>query len=527
MSCTDKVAIYARVSTDEQAKKMASIPNQIESLEKYCANQGLEIYGRYKDEGWSGATLDRPELQRLLSDARDNKFKMVLVHRTDRLARSIPLTVSLVLQTFDKMNISFVSITEPYDTSTPGGRMFFVQLASFADFERELIRERMTEGRLRKARSGKWVAATAHYAYDVDKNQNLVLNPERAKIFRQIIAWTLEGKSGRWIEGKLNSMGIPPYSDVKGFKRKHSYHKWHQSNIRDMVLNPIIIGQADFAGIKISAPPIITEEQFNWIKRQYVKNKANARRNTHHFYLLRGILFCKRCGSLLWGRKKTRIRGSGLVYKFSQYYCPRASSHSPCGMRPINIPLVEDRVWELAQNLVMDSKKLTDAVKARNMDLFANKLVTEDRLAEYDKSIKSLKAELDRLLSLYSQGQIFTVEELDAKARKVKAEIADINIARDSLLKTEERLSEQRSHLNNAMEYFKSIRTRLAAFSQEERRKLVERLFPVIKVEWDETKKVHTLDIEGDISIFPPSNVELSGGSPAVNDAHRKRSGGR
>ncbi|HEV2418932.1 MAG TPA: recombinase family protein [Terriglobia bacterium] len=151
-----KAALYARVSTRDQSCEM-----QVRELEEYCERRGWEIYGprplatglvcqaqtptEYRDLAMSGATKSRPALDALMSDARLKKFDVVVVYRYDRFARSLHHLVS-AFEEFRSLGIDFVSLHEQIDTTTPNGRLVFGIMASIAEFERELIRERVRSG---------------------------------------------------------------------------------------------------------------------------------------------------------------------------------------------------------------------------------------------------------------------------------------------------------------------------------------------------------------------------------------------
>ena len=142
-----KAALYARVSTaNGQSPEM-----QTRELREYVARRGWEIAGEYVDAGISGARERRPALDRLLADARRRRFDAVVVWRYDRFARSLRQLVN-ALEEFRALGIDFVSLREGVDTSTPNGRLVFGIFASIAEFERELIRDRVRAG-LRNARA--------------------------------------------------------------------------------------------------------------------------------------------------------------------------------------------------------------------------------------------------------------------------------------------------------------------------------------------------------------------------------------
>jgi DNA invertase Pin-like site-specific DNA recombinase len=136
-----KAALYARVST-----QMAQDPAmQLRELRDYCERRGWEVAGEYIDVGISGARERRPELDRLVADSRRRRFDAVLVYRYDRFARSLRQLVNALAE-FDALGIQFVSLHEGVDTSTPNGRLVFGIFASIAEFERELIRDRVRSG---------------------------------------------------------------------------------------------------------------------------------------------------------------------------------------------------------------------------------------------------------------------------------------------------------------------------------------------------------------------------------------------
>ena len=145
-----RAAIYGRVSTNNgQNPEM-----QVRELREYCQRRGWQIAGEYVDEGISGAKEKRPALDRLINDARRRKFDAVVVYRYDRFARSLRQLVN-ALEEFRALGIEFVSIHEGVDTSTPNGRLVFGIFASIAEFERELIRDRVKSGLRNAVAKGK------------------------------------------------------------------------------------------------------------------------------------------------------------------------------------------------------------------------------------------------------------------------------------------------------------------------------------------------------------------------------------
>jgi len=176
-----KAAIYARVST--QAAQDPAM--QLRELREYCQRRGWEIAGEYIDVGVSGAAERRPGLNRLLDDARHRRFDAALVYRYDRFARSVRQLVNALAE-FEALGIQFVSLHEGVDTSTPNGRLVFGIFASIAEFERELIRERVRSGLAAARAQGKRLG-----------------RPRREVDFGRIVSLRAQGRSWRAIAREL------------------------------------------------------------------------------------------------------------------------------------------------------------------------------------------------------------------------------------------------------------------------------------------------------------------------------------
>ena len=147
-----QVAIYIRVSTQEQAQEGYSVEQQTERLTAYCKAKDWPIVDIYIDPGFSGANIQRPALQRLFSDIKAGKVDCVLVYKLDRLSRSQKDTLYMIEDVFLAKSVDFVSMQENFDTSTPFGRAMIGILSVFAQLEREQIKERMSMGRMGEPR---------------------------------------------------------------------------------------------------------------------------------------------------------------------------------------------------------------------------------------------------------------------------------------------------------------------------------------------------------------------------------------
>jgi site-specific DNA recombinase len=204
---TERVALLLRVSSEEQRDR-ETIEIQREFLQEYCRLYGLEVAQIYADDGLSGTIPlhERPEGRRLLEDAKEGKFFTLLVYRLDRLGRSLLVTVD-AHDRLQACGVALMSATEPIDTSNPSGSLIFQMLASFAEYERETIRERTRAGLHRAYRGGKHFGA-APYGYRTDESGFLQVVPEEAEIVREIIENVAEGSTLYAEAKRLNDLGL-------------------------------------------------------------------------------------------------------------------------------------------------------------------------------------------------------------------------------------------------------------------------------------------------------------------------------
>jgi site-specific DNA recombinase len=184
-----RCAVYTRKSSEEGLEmEFNSLEAQRESCEAYVASQRAEgwllVPDRYDDGGFSGGTLDRPALKRLLADIEASKVDVVVVYKIDRLSRSL-MDFSRLVEVFDQHTVTFVSVTQSFNTTTSMGRLTLNILLSFAQFEREVIGERIRDKFAASRKRGMWMGGWAPLGYEV-KNRKLIVNEVDAKLVRSI-----------------------------------------------------------------------------------------------------------------------------------------------------------------------------------------------------------------------------------------------------------------------------------------------------------------------------------------------------
>ena len=205
---TERIALYLRVSSEEQ-RNCETIEIQREFLEQYCGLYELEVAGIYEDDGISGTIPlhERPDGRRLIEDAKAGEFQTVIVSKLDRLGRTLLVIVD-AHDRLQEVGVALRSGREPIDTSNPSGRLIFQMLASFAEYERETIRERTQAGQRRAFKNGRQMGAIP-YGYDISQDNSFVVVEEEARVVRQIIANIASGATLYSEAKRLNDEGEP------------------------------------------------------------------------------------------------------------------------------------------------------------------------------------------------------------------------------------------------------------------------------------------------------------------------------
>jgi site-specific DNA recombinase len=334
LGSSERVALCLRVSSEEQRER-ETIEIQREFLQEYCRLYSLEVVQIYADDGVSGTVPlhERPEGRRLLEDAKEGKFSTLLVYRLDRLGRSLLVTVD-AHDRLQACGVALKSATEPIDTSNPSGRLIFQMLASFAEYERETIRERTSAGLHRAYRGGKHFGA-APYGYRTDDRSLLQIVPEEAEIVREIIGNVAEGSTLYAEAKRLNDLDLatPGWRYGNGKKRPGA-KLWSVMTVSNLVRQPAYSGvhrvkTNDGKDVVEQLVPVVVEPGLQEQEMAVLEENSRYRnRKNDRRYLLRSLVRCATCGGACTGHTSSR-RG-----KKYHYYACRAAKTYNFGMAP-------------------------------------------------------------------------------------------------------------------------------------------------------------------------------------------------
>jgi len=248
-----RCAIYTRKSSEEGLEQdFNSLHAQREACESFIRSQQGEgwrlIKTHYDDGGFSGGTMERPALQRLLEDIRQKLVDVVVVYKVDRLTRSLSDFAKMV-EIFDSHGVSFVAVTQQFNTTTSMGRLTLNVLLSFAQFEREVTGERIRDKIAASKRKGMWVGGLVPLGYEV-RNRQLAIQPSAAETVREIFRRYCELGSVRLLKDELDRRGIRSKVRVAGNGKRSGGESFSRGALYTLLGNPIYIGEVRHKGTR-------------------------------------------------------------------------------------------------------------------------------------------------------------------------------------------------------------------------------------------------------------------------------------
>jgi site-specific DNA recombinase len=310
-----RCAIYTRVSTDQGLEQdFNSLDAQYDAAQAYIRSQAHAgwtlLRGKYDDGGFSGGNTDRPALQRLLQDVRARKVDVIVVYKVDRLTRSLADFAKLV-ELFDQHNVSFVSVTQQFNTTTSMGRLTLNVLLSFAQFEREVTSERI---RLRPPSKGFWVGGMVPLGYDT-KNRKITVNEAEAERVRAIFQGYLQLGSLNPLMADLRQQGIVTKRRILKSGKTVGGIPFTRGSLAHLLRNRFYIGEVTFKGEVLNGEqaPILDRDLFEAVQARLTE-QAISHRATRigSEALLTGRIFDDR-GNLM---SPSHARKGGIKYRY-------------------------------------------------------------------------------------------------------------------------------------------------------------------------------------------------------------------
>lgn len=447
-----------------------------------------------------------------MQDARDKEFETVLVYRQDRFFRNL----SLLLNTLDELNnlgISFKSVTEPFDTSTPTGRAMLASFGTMAQWERESKLASRNDGMIKAMRAGKYLSGTPPFGYDFDRvTQKLEINDEESSIIRMLFSWLVDERLSEYkIQKKINTMKIPTKFDRLGradLKRTKSTCWWNRGTIGRIFRNQIYCGIFDYRKYKdpnrtrngynlrpkedwitVEMPDlaIISKETFEKAQKQLKKNLELSPRKTKQVYVFRTKITCGLDGRRFQGATRPADKSRHVLNECKYYFCSgNYSSFTPnkCPAQSVSESRLLPSVWESLKKLLAAPEIVMKQLEGyRNQKNKA--ILIQKQLKDLEQSLIANKTKRERYAELYAEDSIER-HFYDSKIKECEKE-------EDSLLKEKAKLNqfliveeEKRKRIKSIKELYVTLKEGLEDATYELKVEIVQKLVENIIIRGDE-----------------------------------------
>ena len=429
-----RAALYTRVSTEMQVEA-ESLRTQEKQLRDYCGYHKVDIHELYTDAGLSGAhTENRPAFQRMMRDAAEGKFNVVIVAKIDRISRNLADLLELI-HTLESIGVDFVSISQQFDTSVPMGRLTLNILGSFAQFERDIIAERTRENLLERAKRGERTGGVIPYGYKVVE-EKFVIEADEAQHVRRMFREYARLRSFRAVGVLLNAAGA----------RTRYKKAWSARGVKRTLMNPAYKGISQYNKRKSAGTSCVPRPEAEWIivagvfpviidEAQWdeVNRLIESRDGIHHSarssaYLLTGIIRCAKCGAHMQGRKRTRQLRGGRSKSYVYYACGSrvAKGMGVCDHAMHRAEAVESKVVGALAGIAKDPSRVVD--QARHL-LGASERDVERMHVDHDDlsaRVAEINDKLMRLAEAIEEGT-FDRRDLGPRVRSLRSEREILN----------------------------------------------------------------------------------------------------
>lgn len=433
---TEEVALYVRVSTEEQAINGDSLRTQREELTNYALKNGFHIYGIYEDDGFSATNLKRPALQRLLKDVEQNKINRILITKLDRLSRGVR-NYYKVLDVLDEHGVFWQTVFEKYDSSTASGRLHINIMLSVAENESAQTSERIRSVFKTKVESKELISGKIPVGLK-RQDKKLVIDEDKKQVILDAFQFYKETTSAYQTFQKL---------DLKYPELQLNYMRVYR-----ILTNKLYIGvkKTRYGDIEDFCPAIINKIDFENTQRLLNKNARKPSAENSGGYIFQGLLKCSECGYRLGGKFYSKNPESSRYY----YICKRHHLAMKCScsvnfnevkiekilLQEFNIQLkkyISDYEYKEKHFKEIDMSKEISSVESKLSklkDLYVRDLI---RIEDYEKDYKEYVAQLEEL---YKQQDKIETNIPDINLETLKSFLSnDFNLAYNSLSRIEKR----------------------------------------------------------------------------------------
>jgi len=495
------VVLYARVSSEKQAKKDLSISAQLAALRNYAREKGWIVTEEYVDEAKSGRTMDRPAFKRMLAAVEYRDIDAVLVWKLDRLARNMRISADTDAH-FHENGVRVVSLHENID-DTPQGKLTARLFESFAEFYSNNLSQDIRRGIREVARRGFYPFSHAPIGYRREPIQEggalryrIVPDEVYAETIRRVFEAYVNGVTGPKIAAQLNEEGV----------RTSNGKRWSAKRLYDILRNcaycgDIIVGArcVDASGRRRQGPnpilvqdvhePLVTRsvfEQVQSILESRSRDYGKARRVSSP-YLLSGLVRCGHCGSFMAG---TSAKGGRYqYYTCGRYY--REGKESCSGVR-VRQSRLESFVISQVRDIVLEKSNLQNLIALVNEDLEQRETDLDRKLDRCLRSLKGARARLDRHYQALETGALAIVD-VAPRIRELRDAVSRLEEEELSLVTARDQGEELAVEASRVLELCMNLKRTLKTGSFEEQRGFLGSLVKEIRVSREQIEIEYSL----------------------------------
>lgn len=442
------IALYIRVSTEEQKIKGYSVEGQLEDCKKLAETND---YIEYVDDGYTGEILNRPALMRLQNDVDSGLIHKVICYDPDRLSRKL-LVQLMIAEQFQKAGVELQFVRHDYKED-PEGQLFFQVRGAFSEFDKAKIKHNTMTGRYRKAKKGQVVKNSKLYGYKYNKAESRYeIDEYEAKFVRMIFDYYTNPDSP--FKG-IN--GIALHMTEIGAPTKKGAKVWHRQVVRQLLMNEAYTGEyyqnrwntegnyvrkqsgekIDYARMRpeeewilTKIPAIISKDQFDYAQELIGQGRRRSTKNGVHSYLLSGLVRCGRCGNTMTGKRTLSHGKPFFIYTCKKNYA--GSKQKGCG-RQMSENKLNSFVWEQLLGVFDNPDKINEFADDAPKDY------VEEELNHLETEIERTKKGRKRLFTLVSLS-----EDDDLDLGEIKEQIRELQLKEKELQSKYTQLAEER-----------------------------------------------------------------------------------
>ncbi len=429
-----RCAVYTRVSTDEQAiSEYSSLRRQEEVCRNYVdihREKGWKVAGIYEDAGYSGKDFRRPGIQELLEDVRARKVDVIVTYKIDRISRSLKDFYEL-WEVLKAHNVTFVSATQHFDTSDSMGMLILNVLLSFAQFERELTRERTMSKMAGRAEKGLWNGGNVPLGFVYTKEtQTLQPDQREAPIIKFVFERVIETRSPCTVANEANARGfrtkIRLITRRGGTQHEVGGKRFGEDLVKAIVHNPVYKGFIGYNGRQYRAKheAIVDEETWGQANKAIGKGRDDGnglRYKDDHVHLLKGILKCGVCGLAMTPYPSGKKTKDGTPYLY--YACvnfTRDGRHTTCPIKMLPARDFEALVKQVLADLGDNPTILQACVDAANREAVKSVSEMQGDLLRRREEIGRLSAAIRRIIEIMKQDDLLAEDIKEEYKRLVR-----------------------------------------------------------------------------------------------------------